>query len=584
MGTSGSGQSPIAPADSVARPARDAGPLERLRELLLAPEVRALVEVRGRLADLEASQQALARRLPGALEALQGEAETRRMAAALSAPVAQALGTAVRTRRQLLVDALFPVIGPLIRKSIAEALRNLVADLNAAIESSFTLRGLKWRIEAWRAGVPYAEVVLKHRLAYRIDHVFLIERASGRVLWHAAAPELAALDADAIAGMLTALGDFVQDSVGAGEGGGNLESATVGEHLVWIASGPAANLACFMRGAPPERLRSRLQERLEEVHARCADGWPEQGRPLPEWDGLLQPSALLSAGDAAAPATPPARLWPWILLLGLTACGLVAWLLGNHVWDTRIQALRARLAAQPGMIVGAIDSRPWRSLTVHGLIDPDAPPLDAGVVAAGLGGVVPTLALDGYVSTDDAVVARRAARLLAPPATVTLGVQQGVLRLEGSAPGAWLAAARERAGWIAGVARVDLAVQPQADPAASALLELRGLARELEDIEVPFTEGDAPGPGADAQLAAIVERARRARVLAGQAGVDLVLESVGSNDETGGVEINRRVRAQRAQWLATALAARGIDGVRSTDVGSGRHRSAWLRLAIGDVP
>ncbi len=112
------------------------------------------------------------------------------MASALATPVTQALGAAVRENRALIVDVLFPVIGPAIRKAIAEAMRSLVADINRTMESSFTRRGLRWRMQAWHSGVPYAEIVLKKSLKYGVDHVFLIERDSGLVLARESAPDL----------------------------------------------------------------------------------------------------------------------------------------------------------------------------------------------------------------------------------------------------------------------------------------------------------------------------------------------------------------------------------------------------------
>src|SRR4029450_9844231 len=101
-----------------------------------------------------------------AIERAQEGIGAARIATALAKPVTQALGAAGRENRQVIVDVLFPVIGPAIRKAIAEALRNLVADVNGAIESSFSVRGMRWRVEAWRSGVPYAQIVLKHTLTY----------------------------------------------------------------------------------------------------------------------------------------------------------------------------------------------------------------------------------------------------------------------------------------------------------------------------------------------------------------------------------------------------------------------------------
>jgi hypothetical protein len=251
----------------------------------------------------------------------------------------------------------------MIRKAIAEALRGLVDNLNGAIESSLSLRGLQWRVEAWRGGVPYAQVVLKHRLSYGIDHVFLIERDSGLVLRHASAPGLPMLDADAIAGMLTALGDFVDDSVG-DDSGGSLDSAQVGEHLVWVEHGPRANLACFMHGVPPAQLRALLEQRIEEIHARMLALQAEAPLRTIGDDALvrelLDPLALLrDAQSATAPIAAGTSRLP-IVLIALIALALAGWFaVDRWRWSTRVEALRARLVAQPGFVLGSIESKPW---------------------------------------------------------------------------------------------------------------------------------------------------------------------------------------------------------------------------------
>jgi len=184
--------------------------LDRLKYILLDDERRAIDALDAHVAELDRSQRELPARLPGAIERAQEGAGAERFATALARPVTHALGAAVRENRQVIIDVLFPVIGPAIRKAIAEALRNLVTDMNSAVESSLTPRGLRWRVEAWRSGVPYAQIVLKHTLTYRIDHVFLIERDSGLVLDRESATHVPELDADAIAGMLTAIGEFVR--------------------------------------------------------------------------------------------------------------------------------------------------------------------------------------------------------------------------------------------------------------------------------------------------------------------------------------------------------------------------------------
>jgi outer membrane protein OmpA-like peptidoglycan-associated protein len=588
----------IAPAPSVPEDERAAAALdpadaptdfERLRELLLGNERRALDAAKARISQLETAQKELPRRLPeAAIEALRGERGNPRVADALADPVAQALGAAVQRNRQSLIDTLFPIIGPMIRKAIAEALRNLVADLNGAIESSFSVRGLKWRIEAWRGGVPYAQVVLKHRLTYRIDHVFLIEHTSGLVLQHESAPELPPLDADAIAGMLTALGDFVGDSVGQGQSD-TLESMRVGEHVVWVIEGPRANLACFMRGVPPAALRTLLEQRLEEIHARTADHADEASLHSPEnteaWHALLEPMALLHAVDAQTQAPPraPSR-WPVLLALALAAFALGWFLVSRERWNTRVDAVRTQLVAHPGFVLTGIQSRPWRTLAVHGLLDPDATSLAPILAGADLGPAQTQLDVSGYLSSSDAIVARRAMRLLVPPDSVQLAVKDGVLSLDGNASDTWIAGARERAGWIAGVGRVAFAVTPEVDAVAVARAELDKIVHALPTLHVPFESNTQAAPEAESVVERIAQDVRRMTALAKTARVGLALTSVGMNDEGGSDETNARLRTARAQWLADVLAARGIavEPGNASDAAAAaeNQRSAYLRCSI----
>ncbi|MBO9664682.1 hypothetical protein [Dokdonella sp.] len=600
MTSSGSGQDSREPSADAAAVVSDLleespppGEFERLRELLLGEERRALDAARARIAELERTQDNLSQRLPGALEALADEASTTRVANALAAPVSQALGAAVQRNRQSLIDVLFPIIGPLIRKSIAEALRNLVADLNGAIESSFTLRGLKWRVEAWRAGVPYAQVVLKHRLAYAIDHVFLIERDSGLVLHHEAAPGLPELDKDAIAGMLTALGDFVGDSVGR-EGGGTLESVRVGEHLVWMLHGPRANLACFIRGVPPQALHGLLEQRLEEIHARlaaAADEDPRTPQNQTIWHEALQPPALIQEAGRSAESEQrksPSR-WPLLLIVLVLAALLFAFLLSRERWQARVDDLRGKLEAHPGFVLNGIEAKPWSRLVVHGLLDPDAAPLAPLLDASAFGGVEPKLDATGYLSTDDAVVERRAQRLLQPPAGVRIAVKDGALNLSGAAPQAWLDTATERAGWIAGVARVASTLTPEIDPVATARAELQRLVREFPSTQVGFLDDATPADDAANAVDTIAREARRAIELAKIGKVRVRLTCVGANTEVGSGQTNQRLRAARAQWLALALAARGVGGTDggalATDGDAGLNRRvAYLRLTVEDTP
>lgn len=591
---------------------------ETLTRLLNGAERARLERLEAASETYAAALERLPERLPEILErAAQGEGG-RRLAQALSAPVAEALGEAVVKRRQSIVDALFPIIGPAIRRAIAEALRNFTADLNRALEQSFSLRGWRWRLEAWRTGVPYAQVVLKHTLSWRIDHLFLIDVGSGVLLHRESAPELPALDADAIAGMLTAIGDFVRDSVGETAADGGLQSASVGEHLLWVVPGPRAYLGCFLRGVPPARLRAVLEARLEELHARYVDlpsaRAADSERVRKDCAETLALPSL--ARDATAADGPAPRSSPWPLRLVLLTALLVAaiWVLRSWWWHGQLGQVRALLRDWPGLILTDLEHRPQRWIRIHGLRDPLAPdPVPR--LAQQLGdGVAIHFATRGYTSTDPSIVVARARALLEPPAGVEIDYRQPTLRLSGRAPAAWVASARARAALIAGVDRVDasrlhpdlialvrqrLDLPPgvelhqsqsmlsfsgkvpldwlrslrlllanevpdaRLDPASVLDAEQNALAELLLEAKawrLEFASGSsrpgADGAGRIAQLSAYL---KQAAALAERLGVQLVVRCIGATDERGTAATNATLRAERATFLYGALVEAGLD-------------------------
>ena len=536
--------------------------LDRLRQLLLADERDKLALAEQRIVELERVNRELSVQLPGLVSAAPAEP----MSLALATPVAAALGNAVHLNRSSIVDALFPVIGPIIRKAIAEALRGMMRDLNQVLEHGFSPRGIRWRIEAWRSGVPFAQIVLKHSLRYQIDHVFLIERDSGLVLHRESSPGLPDLDADAIAGMLTAIGQFVRDSVGRG-GSDSLEAARVGEHLLWVLDGPRASLACFIKGVPPDALRTVLSDRLEQIHAQFSTA-PESRRDAAEivrqdFGPSLEPAALVAASAAMADDEGAARkrpsLWP-MLIIGLAIVLGLGWhFLHIARWNERVETLKSELSAHPGFLLSAVDSKPWSRVTVRGLLDADADPLQPLLDRADLGKVKAALDLGGYLSSDDPIVLKRATRLLHAPAGVQLAVNDGVLAVNGQAAHDWIEQRRAQAAWVTGVRSVDWRVtEPSTpphsvEPQAQARSALNKLIGEIGQKPLLFTSATEPSDDSVAELRHVADSLKTAGALAATAGVTLHLTIDGYSDAPGTAVLNAKLRMARAEWLRDSL-------------------------------
>ena len=535
--------------------------LAELRELILGTERRRLEELERRLDAGLVTREQLAELLPEAIALRSGR--DRQLGRALAPTVESAIGESVRRNPRPIATAIFPVLGPAIRKAIAEALAGLVASINRTLEHSLSPRGLRWRLEAWRTGVPYGQIVLRHALVYRVEQVFLIHRDTGLLLAHAWAPDLPATDADLISGMLTAIRDFVADSFAREGEAGGLRRFSVGELTVMVEQGPQALLAAVVRGEAPDDLLSRLQDTLETAHLQYAG-------PLADFDGDTAPFAtarplleecLATVVDGDRRPAGSRRAWlPWAVAAALLLLVLGGLALRSRVrWDGAL----ARLRAEPGIVVTEADRGWWRS-SVAGLRDPTAPDPSALLAAAGLDTGRVAQRWEPYLSLRPELVLARARRALAPPGGVGLGLAGDTLRVTGTAPLQWAAAARAVA-LPAGTTALDLRGLRLEVPAELAALQEQ-LARErvLFGVGSATPRGDAPGT-----VERVADGFGRLEAGAAALGARAMLELVGRTDTTGSDATNQELSRNRADAVLRLLAASGIP------------RSATLVTAVG---
>ena len=78
-----------------------------------------------------------------------------------------------------LISSLYPLVGSLVRKSVAAFLSDFIEKTNQLLENSLTIKGLKWRFKAWQAGVSFAQYAASQTFVYRVEHVFLSHREPG---------------------------------------------------------------------------------------------------------------------------------------------------------------------------------------------------------------------------------------------------------------------------------------------------------------------------------------------------------------------------------------------------------------------
>ncbi len=537
-----------------------AGTFAELRTLIIGPEQRQLSAIQARLDDPGRQARDVSEVLPEAVLLRRHDPQLTR---ALAPTIEEALTASVRKNPQPLADALFPVIGPAIRKAIAASLSAMVESLNRTVEHSLSWRAIKWRITALRTGKSFAEVVLLNTLVYRVEQLLLIDRRSGLLLQHVTSDANAVQDPDMISGMLTAIRDFSRDSFRVSEDDA-LEALRVGELSVWVEQGPYAILAAVIRGTPPRELRTALQEALERVHAYDGDA-------LRSFDGdsaafeRLRPTLedCLHAQYKAEPRRPPRLLWAAV---GVVAATLAIWasvtLRDRARWNGYLDALRA----EPGIVVLGGERRGGQYL-VRGLRDPLARDPASLVPAYDL----PASRVRGtwqlYQALDPSLVLERARQILGPPPGVSLAYAGGVLTASGDAPAPWILDTARLAPALAGVSRFD----------AGATIDgsVRHVASALDATPLLFERGSTAFiSGGEARLAAVRELLRLLDGLAHLQGRRLTVEIRGHADADGPPESNNPLSIRRADRVHDLLSASALRSVSFTATGLGSTEPA----------
>ncbi len=527
--------------------------LTELRSLIVGPEQRELLALQSRLLDPERQTRELSQVLPAAILMRGADAE---LTHALTPSIEEAVTASVRRDPAPLADALFPVMGPAIRKAIGHALGAMMESLNRTVEHSLSMRAAQWRWTAFKTGKPFAEIVLLNTLQYRVEQVFLVHGETGLLLQHVSADPNANRDADQISAMLTAIRDFVRDSFRTGSGD-TLDALRVGELTVIVEPGPHAFLAGVVRGTPPRDLQSVFEDALERVHRHVGHELQTfQGDSAP-FERVRHPLELCLVSQFRDRG-PKSFKW-WVVAAATVVVVAGVWgglaLRDRQRWNSYLDRLRD----EPGIVVTSNGRRAGR-FYVAGLRDALA--VDPATLAAGssLSASEIEARWEPYQSLSPRFVAARARDLLRPPSGVSLEFRDGVLTAAGPASDRWIVESERLAPAIPGVQRFAYAgISP----------DVR-LKERLESVAVRFPKGQARlAPGQEQTVDDLAEALRELNDLVRVRGQRARIEIVGHTDTDGSDIANEPLSTSRAEIVRALLPVRQLEALEFSVKGVG---------------
>ncbi|HTA59701.1 MAG TPA: OmpA family protein [Candidatus Baltobacteraceae bacterium] len=576
-------------------PEPDEPPLEpdaqaylELRQLILAPEQEALERLHQRVDDPASRTEDVGSVVAEAIQLRRRQGGDEALSVALAPTIETALRESVRKDPGTLADALFPVMGPAIRRSILETLRSFLESFNQVLDQSLSVKGLKWRLEALRTGRPFTEVALLHSLVFRVEQVFLIHKKTGLPIGHAVASAVAMQDPSLVSGMLSAIQDFVRDSFHAAQGQG-INRMNAGDMDVWIEEGPYAILACVIRGVAPRDLRDRMAEVLENVHR-------EYSAQLDQFEGDSAPftkvhdeisRCLEHRYKEEVKAKSFAAVYAAAAIVILIVGAWFGWRAVQYArWDRLVNTLRE----QPGFVITSF-GRAHGKFVVRGMRDPLAAEPTQFIRTSNVNSGDGEFHWGGYYALDDGIVEQRAKSILSPPSTAIVAVKSGVLTVSGVASANWVKDIQTRGLLVPGIHAVELS--PELNPARLAFAQAK---TEIEKVVVKFPVGTAALSNSERlELRKLAESVQSLLQAGDSLRQTLTLEVLGHTDSTGAevsnLDLSQR-RADRVAWELgqlgvpeRVLRARGVgttNPLRAEDNEENRqfNRSATFRVSV----
>lgn len=178
----------------------------------------------------------------------------------LGPSITKALKKQISESQDEVIDILYPIIGKLINKYIKREFEILSEKMDAEFEKAFSIDGWKRRIKGWFSGTKESSNIINELNPPELLEMFIIEKESGLLIAHYSKTET--LDADLVAGMLTAIKSFVEDSFDSGNQ--ELEMIEYDAYKIHLRSLKSFYISSVISGTTNAMFKAKLENYILE--------------------------------------------------------------------------------------------------------------------------------------------------------------------------------------------------------------------------------------------------------------------------------------------------------------------------------
>ena len=177
--------------------------------------------------------------------------------------ITETIKTQIRDSQDEVVDALYPIMGKLIKKAIVVEINRLSESINQRVKKTFSFKEYFNTFKRKVSGVSDGEVALSNALKPALEEIFIIEKNSGILLGNHSTGNIA--NKDMISGMLTAIKSFAEDAFA--KEGQDLEDIKFETFQISLYNFNTIYIAMAISGVQNPEFKETLNEKINNLQS-----------------------------------------------------------------------------------------------------------------------------------------------------------------------------------------------------------------------------------------------------------------------------------------------------------------------------
>ena len=181
----------------------------------------------------------------------------------LGPTITEALEEQIKNSKDQVVEALYPIMGKMIKKYIQNEFEKLKESINKQVNNTFSTKKWKRKLKAVFTGVKESDLIISDLQKPEIEQFFIIEKDSGLLAGSYAKDSENTIDQDMVSGMLTAIKSFVEDAFK--KGNQDLELVEYDLYKIHIINFPLFYFATVISGVFDSDYKNLLEDKLYDL-------------------------------------------------------------------------------------------------------------------------------------------------------------------------------------------------------------------------------------------------------------------------------------------------------------------------------